>query len=71
MVAKKKAAKRKAAKKRELVKPAGDARYIRRDDKGEFKKVVEVGRSLTADRRSKSKTVAKSGQGDRGDQKKR
>jgi hypothetical protein len=70
MVAKKKATKKRAAKKRELVKPAGDARYIRRDDKGEFKKVVEVGRSLTADRRSKSKTVAKPGQGDRGDQKK-
>lgn len=65
------AAKKKAAKKRELVKPAGDARYIRRDDKGEFKKVVEVGRSLAADRRSKSKTVAKPGQGDKGDQKKR
>jgi len=71
MAAKKKAAKKKAASKRELVKPAGDARYIRRDDSGEFKKVVEVKRSLAADRRSKSKTVVKAGQGDRGDQKKR
>jgi len=59
MATKKKAAKRKAAKKRELVKPAGDARYIRRDERGEFKKVVEVGRSLAADRRSKAGTVAK------------
>jgi hypothetical protein len=33
------------------VKPAGDARYIRRHDKGEFKLVVERGKSLTPDRR--------------------
>ena len=32
-------------------------------------KQVAVGRSLAADRRSKSKTLAKKGQGDRGDQK--
>jgi hypothetical protein len=38
MATKKKAAKRKAAKKRELVKPAGDARYIRRDERGEWSK---------------------------------
>ena len=37
----------------------------------EFKKVVEVGRSLAADRRSKAGTVAKPGQGDKGDQRKR
>jgi hypothetical protein len=30
-------------------------------------KQVDVGRSLAADRRSRSKTVAKPGQGDRGD----
>jgi hypothetical protein len=32
---------------------------------------VSVGRSLAADRRSQSKTVAKKGEGDRGDQKRR
>jgi hypothetical protein len=31
----------------------------------------EVGRSLAADRRKKTKTVAKKGEGDRGDQKPR
>ena len=41
MVAKKKAMKKRAAKKRELLKPTGDARYVRRDDKGEFEKVVD------------------------------
>ena len=34
-----KTAKKKVAKKRELLTPAGDARYVRRDDKGEFKGV--------------------------------
>jgi len=58
---------------RELIEPQkGDKRYIRRDAKGHFtKRQVDVGRSLAADRRSKSKTVAKKGEGDRGDQKRR
>jgi hypothetical protein len=58
-----------AARKRELIEPhKGDKRYVRRDRKGHFtSKQAEVGRSLAADRRSRSKTVAKPGQGDRGD----
>jgi len=35
--------------------------------KGKFKKEVDVGRSLSADRRSKAKTIVKMGEGDRGD----
>jgi hypothetical protein len=63
------AKKRKAAK-RSLIKPhKGDSRYVRRT-KGKFTKSQDdVGRSLAADRRTKAKTAAKSGQGDRGDQK--
>jgi hypothetical protein len=53
--------------KRELIKPKGDARFIRRDAKGRIKESVEVGKSLAADRRTKAKTVSKPGQGDRGD----
>jgi hypothetical protein len=54
--------------KRELIEPnAGDKRYVRRDEQGEFKKVVDVGRSLAADRRSSAKTEVEPGQGDRGD----
>jgi len=30
----------------------GDKRYVRRDDKGYFKKEVNVGRSLAMDRRA-------------------
>ena len=58
--------------KRELVQPkAGDKRYVRRDDKGHFTSdQTNVGRSLAADRRTHSKTVAPKGQGDHGDQKK-
>jgi hypothetical protein len=54
--------------KRTLIEPTpGDKRYVRRNKKGQFNKVVDVGRSLAADRRSKSKTKAKPGQGDKGD----
>ena len=60
-----------AARKRELVEPHdGDKRYVRRDDEGHFTDdQVDVGRSLSADRRRHAKTVAPKGQGDRGDQK--
>jgi hypothetical protein len=45
----------------------GDKRYVRRA-KGKFtSKQAKVGRSLAVDRRSKSKTVVKKGEGDRGD----
>lgn len=59
-------------KKRELIEPTpGDKRYVRRDDEGKFSEVDDVGRSLSTDRRTKAKTVAKPGQGDRGDRKPR
>ena len=38
-----------AARKRELIEPhKGDKRYVRRNKKGEFNEVVDVGRSLSA-----------------------
>jgi hypothetical protein len=72
MAAKKKATKKTKAKrsasKRELIEPhKGDKRYVRRGKGGRFKEVEDVGRSLSQDRRRKAKTVAKKGQGDRGD----
>jgi hypothetical protein len=57
------------ASKRELIDTGADKRYVRRDRQGRFKESDDVGRSLAADRRTKAKTVAKSGQGDRGDRK--
>ena len=56
---------------RELIKPNGDARFIRRDAKGRITESDDVGRSVAADRRTKAKTVVKSGSGDKGDQKPR
>jgi hypothetical protein len=59
------------AAKRELIEPTpGDKRYVRRDADGQFKEVDDVGRSVSADRKRKAKTIAKPGQGDRGDRKK-
>jgi hypothetical protein len=55
------------ASKRELIEPKGDKRYVRRDERGRFTESDNVGRSLAADRRQKAKTVAKKGQGDKGD----
>ena len=55
--------------KRELVDTGTDKRYVRRDAQGQFKESDDVSRSLSADRRRKAKTVAKKGQGDRGDRK--
>ena len=60
-----------AERKRELIEPHdGDKRYVRRDDEGEFTEdQVDVGRSLSADRRTHARTAAPKGQGDHGDQK--
>jgi hypothetical protein len=58
------------ARKRELFEPhAGDKRYVRRDEQGQFKESDDVGRSLRSDRRTHAKTESKPGQGDRGDRK--
>lgn len=56
--------------KRTTIEPhKGDKRYVRRNAKGEFKKQVSVGRSLSADKRRDAKTTVPKGQGDRGDTK--
>jgi hypothetical protein len=56
------------ASKRELIDTGTSKRYIRRDAHGRFTTdQVDVGKSLAADRRQQATTVAKPGQGDRGD----
>jgi hypothetical protein len=60
--------KKSATSKRTIIEPhKGDRRFVRRNKKGEFKKQVDVGRSLAADRKRTAKTKVKKGQGDRGD----
>jgi len=53
--------------KRQLVNTGRDKRFVRRNRKGQFKESDDVGRSFTADRRSKAKTKVKAGYGDQGD----
>jgi len=54
--------------KREKVGSGNAAKYIRRDAKGHFTSdQVDVGKSLTADRRQKAVHSAPKGQKDRGD----
>ena len=57
--------------KRELIDTGSDKRYVRRDDEGQFKESDDQGRSLSKDVKHKAKTTVKSGQGDRGDQKRK
>ena len=54
--------------KRELVDTGTDKRYVKRDEKGQFKESDDVGRSLAQDVRHHAKTKVKPGYGDRGDQ---
>ena len=55
--------------KRELIDTGNDKRYVRRDEKGRFDEVVDVGRSLSQDRRRDARTESKPGYGDQGDRK--
>ena len=53
---------------RELIDTGTDKRYVRRNKRGtSFVESDDVGRSLAADRRTRAKTKAKSGEGDKGD----
>ena len=54
---------------RELIDPGTDKRYVRRDEKGQFDEVVDVGRSLSQDRKRHAENESKPGRGDRGDRK--
>jgi hypothetical protein len=54
--------------KREKIDSGSDARYIRRDDEGQFTEdQVNVGASHAADQRQHAKTESKPGEGDKGD----
>lgn len=57
--------------KRELISPNHDNRYIRRDERGRIQESDDQGRSLGRDVQQSSRTEVESGQGDKGDQKRR
>ncbi len=74
MAAKKKAAKKKGTAKRrtagrrELIDTGTNKLFVRRNERGtSFKKVVDAGKSIAADKRRKAKRKVPSGEGDRGD----
>jgi len=56
---------------RELIDTGNDKRFVRRNEKGQFDDVVDVGRSLGTDRKQQAKTKVPPGQGDRGDTKRK
>lgn len=62
---------KRSSSKRELIDTGRDKRFVRRDDKGQFKESDDVGKSLSQDVKRKAKTTSKPGQGDRGDQKRK
>lgn len=64
-------ANKKSSSKRELIDTGTDKRYVRRDEKGQFKESDDQGRSLARDVKQHAKTVSKPGEGDRGDQKRK
>jgi hypothetical protein len=62
------AAKRKTAGRRELIDTGTNKLFVRRNARGtSFKKVVDAGKSITRDKRTKARRKVPSGQGDRGD----
>jgi hypothetical protein len=56
---------------RELIDTGTDKRFVRRNEKGQFDEVADVGRSLSRDRQQKATKEVPPGQGDRGDQKRK
>jgi hypothetical protein len=62
------ARRRKMQSKRELIDTGSNKLFVRRNARGtSFTKVVDAGRSITRDKRTKAKRKVPSGQGDRGD----
>jgi hypothetical protein len=60
-------AKKKATSNRQRIDTGSDQRYVRRDQRGRFDDVEDVGRSAAQDQKRKAKGKSRKGQGDRGD----
>ncbi|MCW5735491.1 MAG: hypothetical protein KIS73_15260 [Enhydrobacter sp.] len=59
---------KKTAGRRELIDTGTNRLFVRRNERGtSFKKVVDAGKSITRDKRTKAKRKVRSGQGDKGD----
>ena len=64
-------AKKETKSNREIIDTGTDKRFLRRDEKGQFDELTDVGKSLAKDRQKTAKHKVPPGQGDRGDQKRR
>jgi hypothetical protein len=60
-------ASKRSASARERINTGTDSRFVRRDEKGQFRESDDVGRSVKTDRGQRAKRTVKSGHGDRGD----
>ena len=60
---------KRSASTRELVDTGRNKMFGKRDAKGQFREMDDVGKSLGTDRRRAAKRTVKSGQGDQGDRK--
>ena len=60
---------KRSSSRRETIDTGRNKMFAKRDARGQFKEMDDVGRSLATDRRRKAKTAAKSGHGDQGDRK--
>jgi hypothetical protein len=65
----KKGSSKKGSSKREMIDTGRNKSYVRRDEKGRFDEVDDMGRSLAQDVKRRAKKEVPSGQGDRGDRK--
>jgi hypothetical protein len=52
---------------RQRIDTGSDQRYVRRDRRGRFDEVEDVGRSAAQDQKRRAKGKSRTGQGDRGD----
>jgi hypothetical protein len=60
---------KRSSSRRETIDTGRNKMFAKRDARGQFKEMDDMGRSLATDRRQKAKTAAKSGHGDQGDRK--
>jgi hypothetical protein len=67
----KKGVSKKSSSRRELIDTGRDKRFVRREEGGRFDESDDVGRSLAQDIKRPAKKKVPSGQGDKGDQKRR
>jgi hypothetical protein len=60
---------KRSSSRRELINTGRNKMFAKRNARGQFREMDDVGRSLASDTRSPAKTKSRSGYGDKGDRK--